>query len=69
MTALDRKARKSYGASSRGTFCTLVRPNTSNSSTALLECEPDHPPRLCRGDLKDPERFHQRLVEWLLKQH
>ena len=36
--------------------------------TALLEREPECPPRLCRRDLKDPEGFHRRLVEWLMKQ-
>lgn len=68
MTALDRKVRKHDGDPPRGTFCTIVRQNPSSSTTALLECEPDRPPRLCRQDLKDPEGFHQRLVEWLLKQ-
>lgn len=68
MTALDRKARKTCGDSSRGFFCTTIRQDSWSSNTALLECEPDRPPRLCRQDLKDPERFHQRLVEWLLKQ-
>ncbi len=38
------------------------------SSLVRIECDPDLPPRLCRKDLKDPEQFHQRLVEWLLKQ-
>ncbi len=28
----------------------------------------DCPPRLCQMDLKDPQKFHQRLVAWLMKQ-
>jgi len=36
--------------------------------TALLEREPECAPRLCKQDLKEPERFHQRLVDWLMKQ-
>lgn len=68
MTALGRKARKNCGDPPRDTFCSLVRQNSGSSNTALLECEPDHPLRLCRKDLKDPERFHQRLVDWLMKQ-
>jgi hypothetical protein len=36
--------------------------------TALLERETECPPRLNRRDLKDPEGFHRRLVEWLMKQ-
>lgn len=66
MTPLDRNARTSRG--DPDTFCTTVRPSIRSSNTALLECEPEHPPRLCRRDLKDPERFHQRLVDWLMKQ-
>ncbi|HWQ11033.1 MAG TPA: hypothetical protein VN436_18060 [Holophaga sp.] len=67
MTALGPKAIKSSGEPSRITFRTTVQ-NCWSSSSALLTCEPDRPPRLSRKDLKDPERFHQRLVEWLLKQ-
>ena len=26
------------------------------------------PPRLCASDLGDPEAFHRRLVDWLMKQ-
>jgi len=66
MTPLDRKARKPCG--DPDTFCTPFRQSSWSSNTALLECEPEHPPRLCRQDLKDPERFHQRLVDWLMKQ-
>lgn len=67
MTALGPKAIKYSGDPSRITFRTTVQSRWS-SSTALLTCEPDRPPRLCRKDLKEPERFHQRLVEWLMKQ-
>jgi|GEM_PF-4780670 len=28
----------------------------------------DCPARLCPEDLSDPNRYHQRLKEWLLKQ-
>lgn len=66
MTALGRKARKN--CSDPDPVCSLVHPSSRSSNTALLECEPDLPPRLSRKDLKDPERFHQRLVDWLLKQ-
>jgi len=66
MTPLDRKARKLCG--DPDTFCTTVHPSLWSSNTTLLECEPERPPRLCRRDLKDPERFHQRLVDWLMKQ-
>ena len=68
MTALGQKALKNCGERSRDTLCTIVRQSSWSSNTALLECEPDRPPRLCRKDLKDPERFHQRLVDWLMKQ-
>ena len=68
MTLLGRKARKNCGDPSRDTFRTLVHQSSWSSNTGLLECEPDRPPRLCRNDLKDPERFHQRLVDWLMKQ-
>jgi hypothetical protein len=66
MTALGRKARLTCG--DPATICTLTRPDSRRSGTALLECEPEHPPRLCQKDLQDPERFHQRLVDWLMKQ-
>jgi hypothetical protein len=66
MTDLGRKARKLCGDPDPS--CAFVRPGFWNSGTALLECEPERPPRLCRKDLKDPERFHQRLVDWLMKQ-
>jgi hypothetical protein len=68
MIVLGRKARKGCGVPSRGTFCTTIHENHWHSMAALLEAEPDRPPRLCRKDLKDPERFHQRLVDWLMKQ-
>jgi len=29
----------------------------------------DAPPRLRPSDLEEPERFHHRLVEWLMMQH
>ena len=29
---------------------------------------PQCPPRLCASDLGDPEAFHRRLVDWLMKQ-
>ncbi len=64
MAALGQKARKHY----RDPDMPCPRPATSSANTALLECEPNRPPRLCRKDLKAPERFHQRLVEWLMKQ-
>lgn len=37
-------------------------------SEIRIDCEQDHPPRLCRNDLKDPCQFHRRLVDWLMKQ-
>jgi len=64
MAALGRKARKHY----RDPDMPCSRPVSLTSTIALLECEPDRPPRLCRKDLKDPERFHLRLVDWLMKQ-
>jgi hypothetical protein len=66
MTALSRKAHKPCG--DPAVSSNILHQGSWGANTALLECEPDRPPRLCRKDLKDPERFHQRLVDWLLKQ-
>jgi hypothetical protein len=47
------------------------RPDQGRSEvcgTTLLERETECPPRLSRRDLQDPEGFHRRLVEWLMKQ-
>ena len=66
MTAPGRKPLKNRG--DPDTSCTPVRQSARISNSALLEWEPDHPPRLNRTDLKDPESFHQRLVDWLMKQ-
>lgn len=40
----------------------------SRESTLLFTCRGDGLPRLCREDLGEPERFHQRLTEWILRQ-
>ncbi len=29
----------------------------------------ESPPRLLASDLPEPERFHERLAAWLMKQH
>jgi len=49
----------------------LNRPDPARNEacgTALLDREAECPPRLNRRDLKAPEEFHRRLVEWLMKQ-
>ncbi len=68
MTATGFKARIPSGGPTQETVRPLVKAKSRSSSAILFECEPDRPPRLCRQDLKDPERFHQRLVDWLMKQ-
>jgi hypothetical protein len=45
----------------------LDKGHSEACGTALMERD-ECPPRLCRRDLKDPEGFHRRLVEWLMKQ-
>ena len=68
MTAPGLKARIHSGNPTRETVYPHSRTNQRISATILFDCEPDRPPQLCRQDLKDPERFHQRLVDWLMKQ-
>jgi hypothetical protein len=53
--------------SCRGVLCQATH-HFKVSSSIRFEGDPELPPRLSRKDLKDPEQFHQRLVEWLLKQ-
>lgn len=68
MTATGLKARPGSGNPPRDTFCIQALPVTKRLTLLFPECEPDRPPRLCRGDLKDPERFHQRLIDYLMRQ-
>lgn len=68
MTAFGLKAQKTCGDPPRDTVYPPSRTSQWNVSSILIEWETDRPPRLCRKDLKDPEQFHQRLVEWLMKQ-
>jgi hypothetical protein len=68
MTAPGLKARKNCGDLPRDAVCPSSRKIKWSSANIFIECEQDHPPRLCQRDLKNPELFHQRLVDWLMKQ-
>jgi hypothetical protein len=67
MTAPGLKARQNSSDSHLDALFQASQ-NRNMSSIIRIECDLDVPPRLCHKDLKDPEQFHQRLVEWLLKQ-
>ena len=47
----------------------VLESGLSVSATGKVEIfDLDGPPRLRSSDLEEPERFHHRLVEWLMMQ-
>ena len=68
MTAPGLKAQPQLGEPPRDAFCNNIRIAPRSLNPFPFEDESDRPPRLCRKDLKDPERFRRRLVDWLLRQ-
>ncbi len=47
---------------------TRNRPRSPRGPVLIFTLPQDCPARLCLEDLPDPDRYHQRLTEWLLRQ-
>lgn len=68
MTGLGTKSNQNPIDLRQDNVCSPSHRISRRSSGIRIECEQDHPPRLCRNDLLDPCEFHRRLVDWLMKQ-